>query len=187
MWSRGKLRPEWEMDNFFCSHCCTSDVHFGQGRVGVTSTDASRYSLDLRFPLLNIVPSSLPFAKMLLLVLFHFGESILVPVSKSCTRDVLSNRSRNKTSLNPPANRSSMNSKQSRRLGDRESLIYQLMHHDGLYVKEKANPDGSFKCAVPSQRKNIAECTRAEPVSLSEFLAFGGLQTKPAPWYLSQL
>ncbi len=22
----GKLRPEWEMDNFFCSHRCTSTV-----------------------------------------------------------------------------------------------------------------------------------------------------------------
>src|ERR1700722_6209586 len=42
---RGELRPEWEIDNVSCSHCCTSDVHFGQGRVGVTSTGASRYSL----------------------------------------------------------------------------------------------------------------------------------------------
>jgi len=75
-------------------------------------------------------------------VLFHFGESIPVPISKPCTRCVFSNRLRNEASLNPPANRSSIDSQQPRCLGDRESLIYQLMHHAGLYVKEKANPDG---------------------------------------------
>ena len=37
-----ELHPKWEMDNFFCSHRCTSDVHFGEGRVGVDSTGASR-------------------------------------------------------------------------------------------------------------------------------------------------
>ncbi len=37
--ARAPLRPQWETDNFCCSHCCTSDVHFGQGRVGaLTST-----------------------------------------------------------------------------------------------------------------------------------------------------
>ena len=27
----GKLRPEWEMDNFFCSHRCTSYVRLWSG------------------------------------------------------------------------------------------------------------------------------------------------------------
>jgi hypothetical protein len=30
-------------DNFCCSHRCTSDVHFGQGRAGASNTSASRY------------------------------------------------------------------------------------------------------------------------------------------------
>jgi hypothetical protein len=34
-WGRGELRPEWEMDNFACSHCCTSGASFSlpQGEV----------------------------------------------------------------------------------------------------------------------------------------------------------
>lgn len=41
--ARGKLRPAWEMDNFFCSHCCTSDVRLlVRGAFGVYRTDASR-------------------------------------------------------------------------------------------------------------------------------------------------
>ena len=40
----GKLRPEWKMDNFFCSHRCTSDVRLlVRGAFGVSSTNASRY------------------------------------------------------------------------------------------------------------------------------------------------
>src|ERR1700686_1808926 len=44
----GELRPKWEIDNFFCSHCRTSSVHFGQGRVGARNTRASRW-LGFRF------------------------------------------------------------------------------------------------------------------------------------------
>jgi hypothetical protein len=42
-WARGELRTQREMDNFSCSHRCTSYVRLGQGRVGVSSTAASRY------------------------------------------------------------------------------------------------------------------------------------------------
>jgi len=38
-----QLRAKWETDNFCYSHCCTSDVHFGQGRAGASNTSASRY------------------------------------------------------------------------------------------------------------------------------------------------
>jgi hypothetical protein len=39
----GKLRPEWEMDNFLCSHRCTSYVRLlVRGAFGVYRTDASR-------------------------------------------------------------------------------------------------------------------------------------------------
>src|SRR6266481_597868 len=33
--ARRKLRPEWEMDNFFCSHRCTSDVRLWSGARSV--------------------------------------------------------------------------------------------------------------------------------------------------------
>ena len=112
-------------------------------------------SLDLcRFLLLNVVPSSLPFTKMLDLVLLHFGESIFVPVSKPCTCCVLSNRLWNKTGLNPPANCSSMDSQQSCCLRDREALVYQLMHHDDLYVKGKASRKAFY--AYPGYTKSIS-------------------------------
>jgi hypothetical protein len=46
----GKLRPEWEMDNFFCSHRGTSTVRqLVRGAFGVSSTNASRY-VTLFFP-----------------------------------------------------------------------------------------------------------------------------------------
>lgn len=40
--AQGKLRPEWEMDNFFCSHRCTSTVRLRLGARRCSSTDASR-------------------------------------------------------------------------------------------------------------------------------------------------
>jgi hypothetical protein len=38
-----ELHTKREVDNFCCSHRCTSDVHFGQGRAGASNTSASRY------------------------------------------------------------------------------------------------------------------------------------------------
>jgi hypothetical protein len=40
--ARVELRPEWEMDNFSCSHCCLQLGDFGQGRVDADNTGASR-------------------------------------------------------------------------------------------------------------------------------------------------
>ena len=38
-----ELHTKREVDNFCCSHRCTSNVHFGQGRAGASNTSASRY------------------------------------------------------------------------------------------------------------------------------------------------
>jgi hypothetical protein len=38
-----ELHSKREVDNFCCSHRRTSDVHFGQGRVGADNTYAFRY------------------------------------------------------------------------------------------------------------------------------------------------
>jgi hypothetical protein len=40
---RVELHLNGEMDNFCCSHRCTSSVHFGRGRVGADHTCAFRY------------------------------------------------------------------------------------------------------------------------------------------------
>jgi hypothetical protein len=64
----------------------------------------------------------------------------------------------NEASVHPPANRSPMDSQQSRCLGYRESFVHQLMHHDGLYVKEKANPDERrVKRVNPGQCERISQ------------------------------
>src|SRR5258708_29333405 len=41
---QGKLRPKWEMDTFFCSHRCTSDVRLLVRGVWVLLTPARRAS-----------------------------------------------------------------------------------------------------------------------------------------------
>ena len=84
----GELRPKWEIDNFFCSHCRTSSVHFGQGRVGARNTRASRW-LGFRFLgslsfalLLSLSPIVLP-PKFL-----NFREIGFSPISEPSTCDI---------------------------------------------------------------------------------------------------
>lgn len=48
---RGKLRPEREMDNFFCSHrCLLTEVMLVRGALGASNTGASRYVTWLFLP-----------------------------------------------------------------------------------------------------------------------------------------
>jgi hypothetical protein len=60
-----ELRPIRQMDKFCGSHCCTSDVHFGQGRVGADNTCASRSSLMCLFSFLLT-----PFTSVMRLLIF---------------------------------------------------------------------------------------------------------------------
>src|SRR5579859_1111191 len=49
----GELRPEWEMDNFFCSHRCTSSVRLWLGARSVLTAPARpAYLLPSSFGLL---------------------------------------------------------------------------------------------------------------------------------------
>lgn len=51
MGERGKLRPEREMDNFFCSHrCLLTEVMLVRGALGASNTGASRYVTWLFLP-----------------------------------------------------------------------------------------------------------------------------------------
>jgi hypothetical protein len=76
VWARGELRPGWEMDNVSCSQCCTSDVHFGQGRVGVSALARPAY-LGNFFDFLR--SSSLALTKVFFLVFLNLSNVLRRP------------------------------------------------------------------------------------------------------------
>jgi len=72
------LRAETEMDKFCSSHCCTSDVRLGQGRVRVSARARPAVSLSiLRF----LWSSALTLSEMSFFVLPDFCEPFGCPVS----------------------------------------------------------------------------------------------------------
>jgi hypothetical protein len=73
----GKLRPEWEMDNFFCSHRCTSDVRLWLGARSVLVAP-TRPATSLCFSCV-LAPSTLALAKMMFLVFSNFADVLCRP------------------------------------------------------------------------------------------------------------
>src|SRR5258708_29039398 len=82
--ARGKLRLTREMDNFFCSHCCTSPCTLVRGALVLVAPARPAMSLDLFHSLLLDVGSfASTLAKMFLSIFRHFGVSVSIPIAKS--------------------------------------------------------------------------------------------------------
>jgi len=105
---RTQLRPQWEMDNFFCSHRCTSYVHFGQGRVSVCALARSARSFRWSLTLLATALTPIMFG----LVLPGLRNICVVPKSNLHPSERLSGRCLNPILSNPAVKSTRSNSKQ---------------------------------------------------------------------------
>jgi len=105
---RTQLRPQWEMDNFFCSHRCTSYVHFGQGRVSVCALARSARSFCRSLTLLATALTPIMFG----LVLPDLRNICVVPKSNLHPSERLSGRCLNPILSNPAVKSTRSNSKQ---------------------------------------------------------------------------
>jgi hypothetical protein len=96
------------MDNFFCSHRCTSYVHFGQGRVSVCALARSARSFCRSLTLLATALTPIMFG----LVLPDLRNICVVPKSNLHPSERFSGRCLNPILSNPAVKSTRSNSKQ---------------------------------------------------------------------------
>ncbi len=98
------------MDNFFCSHRCTSHVRLGQGRVRVRSTGASRFYCNLLGLGLLSCPSIYAFAPISCdFVLSYLSHFLFCPKFQQPTIDDSRSRGWNLSLPNPTPKRRAVN------------------------------------------------------------------------------
>jgi len=115
---RAGLHPHWEMDNFCCSHRCTSDVHFGQGRVGASTSARPASSFCRPLKLLATALTPIMFG----LVLPDLRNICVAPKSNLHPSECLSGRCLNPLLSNPAVKSTRSNSKQPGNLNRRIRL-----------------------------------------------------------------
>jgi hypothetical protein len=151
------------MDNFFCSHRCTSYVHFGQGRVSVCALARSARSFCRSLTLLATALTPIMFG----LVLPDLRNICVVPKSNLHPSERFSGRCLNPILSNPAVKSTRSNSKQLGYLNCRirlhNSVPYIICQGKKTYPEERILP-----VRRSGQPKNIAflAISESEYVSL---------------------